>query len=153
MKSSFYLLFSIAVFLNSCENDDSISEQDKLASIISGVWDTKSVTLGGENQTEWTDFTLVISKTDDSYWDLIANTYNLPNNVESSVWPASSNLVFSEDLSGMIREDGVEVEFLLEDSLLSMQFKFDPNSGRIVKADSLGPFPVFDWNFLLERAE
>lgn len=138
-------VFIILVF-SACGDDDTpLSERERIINLLEGTWtvdENKGIQLDGLDITEqFTDFQLTIAN-DLSYAILGAD-------FDTSPWASDGNFILSDDLSQLIRDDGLEVGYIVSEDGNSMSLSFIFNETNNHGGRSRGI--IGDWSFGLKK--
>jgi len=131
-------------FISGCNNNDDPepSAKDKQTELLAKKWNIKtevsSVTLNGDDDTvNWPGFTVTFY----SNGTYVAS--NISEERLNSVWSESGSWSFKSDsnLSTIVRNDGVEINVIVDEASLSVSFSYVQPNGRIA---GIGGDWVFD---------
>ncbi|MBY0434841.1 MAG: hypothetical protein K2U26_12095 [Cyclobacteriaceae bacterium] len=108
---------------SSCKKSTSPGESipDQQLKKISKTWKVTSVTLGGTQQTNYTNFQLTASGTAGS----TTFGYSTTGRPALSPWPASGTFTFGTDpATQLTRDDGLPVTYIVSETQLQLTFNY-----------------------------
>jgi len=121
----------LGVMINGCKTDPPKTKTDEEIQTdkLTGTWvletggTNPAVTIDGNDvSADWSGFTLTLGD----------KTYQTSSADSPEVWPASGTWAYeTNDVSKLIRDDGIEISVSVSDTSLQLQFIYSASGGRL----------------------
>lgn len=136
----------IILACSACGDDDTaLSERERITNLLEGTWtvdENEGIQLSDLDITsQFIDFQLTIDN-DLSYAIQGAD-------IEVSPWPSNGNFILSDDLSQLIRDDGLQVVYLVSEdgNSMSLSFMFNETNTSGGRSQAI----IGEWFFGLKK--